>query len=141
MAAEGPPARRPPAVLTPGLRLSLPESPFYVLIETSGSRAEHDAEKLNSFLEQVLGSGLVTDGTLATDERKIKVCAPLLPSAHPARLGPGRAPGLRLRERVVAGPSRCPALLEEPLWSGTLGVQVGFSGVLEQGAVAGSAGR
>lgn len=48
------------------------ESPFYVLIETSGSRAEHDAEKLNSFLEQVLGSGLVTDGTLATDERKIK---------------------------------------------------------------------
>ncbi|KAM5271025.1 D-2-hydroxyglutarate dehydrogenase, mitochondrial isoform 1-T4 [Hipposideros larvatus] len=48
------------------------ESPFYVLIETSGSRAEHDAEKLSIFLEQVLGSGLVTDGTLATDQRKIK---------------------------------------------------------------------
>lgn len=56
-----------------------PESPFYVLIETSGSRAEHDAEKLSDFLEQVLGSGLVTDGTLATDQRKIKVCVPLVP--------------------------------------------------------------
>lgn len=48
------------------------ESPFYVLVETSGSRAEHDAEKLSGFLEQLLGSGLVTDGTLATDQRKIK---------------------------------------------------------------------
>lgn len=48
------------------------ESPFYVLIETSGSGADHDAEKLNSFLEQVQGSGLVTDGTLATDQRRIQ---------------------------------------------------------------------
>ncbi|XP_036110898.1 D-2-hydroxyglutarate dehydrogenase, mitochondrial isoform X2 [Molossus molossus] len=56
------------------LRLARPvqESPFYVLVETSGSRAEHDAEKLSSFLEHVLGCGLVTDGTLATDQRKIK---------------------------------------------------------------------
>nr|XP_004667859.1 D-2-hydroxyglutarate dehydrogenase, mitochondrial isoform X1 [Jaculus jaculus]XP_045004123.1 D-2-hydroxyglutarate dehydrogenase, mitochondrial isoform X1 [Jaculus jaculus] len=49
------------------------ESPFYVLIETSGSSAEHDAEKLGSFLEQVLGSGLVTDGTMATDQKKIQM--------------------------------------------------------------------
>ncbi|XP_029789345.1 D-2-hydroxyglutarate dehydrogenase, mitochondrial isoform X2 [Suricata suricatta] len=48
------------------------ESPFYVLIETSGSRAGHDAEKLNDFLEQVLRSGLVTDGTVATDHMKVK---------------------------------------------------------------------
>ncbi|KAM8790354.1 D-2-hydroxyglutarate dehydrogenase, mitochondrial isoform 2-T4 [Rhynchonycteris naso] len=48
------------------------ESPFYVLVETSGSRAEHDAEKLSSFLERTLGSGLVTDGTVATDQRKVK---------------------------------------------------------------------
>uniref|UniRef100_A0A8D1REW4 D-2-hydroxyglutarate dehydrogenase, mitochondrial n=1 Tax=Sus scrofa TaxID=9823 RepID=A0A8D1REW4_PIG len=48
------------------------ESPFYVLIETSGSGADHDAEKLSSFLEQVQGSGLVTDGTLATDQRRIQ---------------------------------------------------------------------
>ncbi|XP_034811481.1 D-2-hydroxyglutarate dehydrogenase, mitochondrial isoform X4 [Pan paniscus] len=49
------------------------ESPFYVLIETSGSNAGHDAEKLGRFLEHVLGSGLVTDGTMATDQRKVKM--------------------------------------------------------------------
>ncbi|XP_026304838.1 D-2-hydroxyglutarate dehydrogenase, mitochondrial isoform X3 [Piliocolobus tephrosceles] len=49
------------------------ESPFYVLIETSGSNAGHDAEKLGSFLEHALGSGLVTDGTMATDQTKVKM--------------------------------------------------------------------
>ncbi|XP_074254798.1 D-2-hydroxyglutarate dehydrogenase, mitochondrial isoform X3 [Saimiri boliviensis] len=48
------------------------ESPFYILIETSGSNAGHDAEKLGSFLEHALGSSLVTDGTMATDQRKVK---------------------------------------------------------------------
>ncbi|XP_066413034.1 D-2-hydroxyglutarate dehydrogenase, mitochondrial isoform X1 [Molothrus aeneus] len=57
------------------LKLSSPvaDSPFYVLIETSGSNSTHDEEKLNSFLEQAMASGLVTDGTVATDEKKIKV--------------------------------------------------------------------
>ncbi|PNJ10548.1 D2HGDH isoform 5 [Pongo abelii] len=49
------------------------ESPFYVLIETSGSNAGHDAEKLGRFLEHALGSGLVIDGTMATDQRKVKM--------------------------------------------------------------------
>ncbi|XP_012290853.2 D-2-hydroxyglutarate dehydrogenase, mitochondrial isoform X1 [Aotus nancymaae] len=49
------------------------KSPFYVLIETSGSNAGHDAEKLGSFLEHALGSGLVTDGTVAADQRKVKM--------------------------------------------------------------------
>ncbi|XP_047577623.1 D-2-hydroxyglutarate dehydrogenase, mitochondrial isoform X4 [Lutra lutra] len=48
------------------------ESPFYVLVETSGSRAGHDAEKLSDFLEQALSSGLVTDGTVATDQTRLK---------------------------------------------------------------------
>lgn len=52
---------------------SLAESPFYVLVETSGSSAAHDAEKLTGVLEQVLNSGLVSDGTMATDQRKIQV--------------------------------------------------------------------
>lgn len=52
---------------------SLSESPFYVLVETSGSNAGHDAEKLTNVLEQVLNSGLVTDGTMATDQRKVQV--------------------------------------------------------------------
>nr|XP_033787742.1 D-2-hydroxyglutarate dehydrogenase, mitochondrial isoform X2 [Geotrypetes seraphini] len=47
-------------------------SPFYVLIETSGSNAGHDEEKLNNFLEQVVSSSLVIAGTLATDDTKIK---------------------------------------------------------------------
>jgi hypothetical protein len=51
----------------------LSESPFYVLVETSGSSAGHDAEKLTNVLEQVLNSGLVTDGTMATDQRKVQV--------------------------------------------------------------------
>uniref|UniRef100_H0XVU6 D-2-hydroxyglutarate dehydrogenase, mitochondrial n=3 Tax=Otolemur garnettii TaxID=30611 RepID=H0XVU6_OTOGA len=57
------------------LHLACPvqESPFYVLIETSGSDAGHDADKLGGFLEHLLGSGLVTDGTLATDQKKIKM--------------------------------------------------------------------
>ncbi|XP_077009487.1 D-2-hydroxyglutarate dehydrogenase, mitochondrial isoform X2 [Tamandua tetradactyla] len=56
------------------LHLACPvqESPFYVLIETSGSNAGHDGEKLGSFLEHALASGLVTDGTVASDQRKAK---------------------------------------------------------------------
>ncbi|XP_002723770.1 D-2-hydroxyglutarate dehydrogenase, mitochondrial [Oryctolagus cuniculus] len=53
-----------------GLASPVRDSPFYVLVETAGSGAGHDAEKLGHFLEHVLGSGLVTDGTMATDQRK-----------------------------------------------------------------------
>ncbi|RLN55113.1 hypothetical protein BBJ29_003467, partial [Phytophthora kernoviae] len=42
-------------------------SPFYVLIETSGSNTDHDMEKLNAYLEDVMGSGVVVDGTVAQD--------------------------------------------------------------------------
>ncbi|KAM6258205.1 D-2-hydroxyglutarate dehydrogenase, mitochondrial [Porphyrio hochstetteri] len=57
------------------LKLSSPvrESPFYVLIETSGSNSSHDEEKLSSFLEQALSAGLVLDGTVATEGKKIKM--------------------------------------------------------------------
>ncbi|XP_065603883.1 D-2-hydroxyglutarate dehydrogenase, mitochondrial [Cyrtonyx montezumae] len=55
-----------------GLSNPLRGSPFYVLIETSGSNSTHDEEKLNSFLEQATTSGLVTDGTVAVDDKKIK---------------------------------------------------------------------
>ncbi|KAM7160332.1 D-2-hydroxyglutarate dehydrogenase, mitochondrial isoform 2-T2 [Macrochelys suwanniensis] len=57
------------------LKLSKPVtgSPFYILIETSGSNSAHDEEKLNNFLEHVMASGLVTDGTVATEDKKIKM--------------------------------------------------------------------
>ncbi|KAL2259325.1 hypothetical protein VTK26DRAFT_7042 [Humicola hyalothermophila] len=46
--------------------------PFYCLIETSGSNADHDGEKLQAFLEDVMEKGIVADGTLAQDETQIK---------------------------------------------------------------------
>jgi len=61
--------------VTAHLRVSNPVSPssFYVLLETSGSNAAHDEDKLHTFLDAVMSSGLVTDGILATVPSKIKV--------------------------------------------------------------------
>lgn len=44
------------------------EYPFYCLVETSGSNADHDMEKLETFLESIMGEGIVADGVLAQDE-------------------------------------------------------------------------
>lgn len=44
------------------------EYPFYCLIETSGSNAEHDREKVEAFLEHVMGEEIVADGILAENE-------------------------------------------------------------------------
>ena len=35
------------------------QAPFYLVVETSGSSAAHDSEKLERFLEDVMGQGLV----------------------------------------------------------------------------------
>lgn len=48
------------------------EYPFYCLVETSGSNAEHDMEKLETFLEHVMGEGIVADGVLAQDETQFQ---------------------------------------------------------------------
>lgn len=56
-----------------GLKLPLGAMPFYMLLETSGSNANHDEEKLNKFLEDVMGRGLVADGTVVTEPSRIKV--------------------------------------------------------------------
>lgn len=48
------------------------EYPFYVLIETSGSNSEHDMEKLETFLGNVMEEGLVDDGTIAQDETQLR---------------------------------------------------------------------
>lgn len=47
--------------------------PFYMLIETQGSNNLHDEEKLNSFLQAVMESGLVLDGTTTNELTKMKV--------------------------------------------------------------------
>lgn len=46
--------------------------PFYCLIETSGSNSEHDNQKLEAFLEDVMGKEIVVDGVLAQDETQLK---------------------------------------------------------------------
>ena len=46
--------------------------PFYCLIETSGSNSEHDSEKLEHFLEYLMGEEIVSDGVLAQDETQIQ---------------------------------------------------------------------
>lgn len=46
--------------------------PFYCLIETSGSNSEHDNEKLESFLEHVMGEEIVADGVVAQDDTQIQ---------------------------------------------------------------------
>jgi (R)-2-hydroxyglutarate---pyruvate transhydrogenase len=48
------------------------EHPFYCLIETSGSNGEHDYEKLEKFLEDVMTKEIISDGVLAQDETQIK---------------------------------------------------------------------
>lgn len=51
----------------------IPEYPFYMLIETSGSRVEHDEEKLHDFLNNSMESGIVLDGTTTNESRKMRV--------------------------------------------------------------------
>ncbi|KAL3423044.1 actin interacting protein 2 [Phlyctema vagabunda] len=46
--------------------------PFYCLIETGGSNAEHDNEKLERFLEHVMEQEIVSDGVVAQDETQVK---------------------------------------------------------------------
>ena len=46
--------------------------PFYCLVETSGSNAGHDNEKLEKFLEYVMENDIVSDGVVAQDETQIR---------------------------------------------------------------------
>ncbi|KAK2045570.1 FAD linked oxidase domain-containing protein [Colletotrichum somersetense] len=48
------------------------EHPFYCLVETSGSNGDHDYEKLEAFLEDVMSNDVVSDGVLAQDETQSK---------------------------------------------------------------------
>ena len=48
------------------------DHPFYCLVETSGSNTDHDSEKLNTFLEHVMGEEIVSDGVVAQDETQVQ---------------------------------------------------------------------
>ena len=60
-----------------GLKNPIAENRFYLLIETSGSKSEHDEEKLGQFLDGVMGEGLVADGTVASSQTQIDQLWPL----------------------------------------------------------------
>lgn len=47
------------------------EYPFYMLIETSGSRIDHDEDKINDFLVTGMERGEILDGTVTNDKTKI----------------------------------------------------------------------
>ncbi|XP_059078766.1 D-2-hydroxyglutarate dehydrogenase, mitochondrial-like isoform X2 [Tigriopus californicus] len=65
--------------VTGNLELTCPIDPqaFYMLIETSGSRSNHDEEKLTEFLEALMSDGTVVDGTVASSEAQIQKIWPL----------------------------------------------------------------
>ena len=46
--------------------------PFYCLVETSGSNSDHDNEKLEAFLDHVMGEEIVLDGVVAQDQTQVK---------------------------------------------------------------------
>ncbi|XP_028148779.1 D-2-hydroxyglutarate dehydrogenase, mitochondrial [Diabrotica virgifera virgifera] len=46
--------------------------PFHMLIETHGSNAEHDEQKMNNFLENIMAKGLVMNGTTTNEVSKMK---------------------------------------------------------------------
>lgn len=48
------------------------DHPFYCLIETSGSNSEHDYEKLEKFLEDVMTKEIIADGVVAQDATQLK---------------------------------------------------------------------
>uniref|UniRef100_A0A1B0AEB3 D-2-hydroxyglutarate dehydrogenase, mitochondrial n=1 Tax=Glossina pallidipes TaxID=7398 RepID=A0A1B0AEB3_GLOPL len=54
------------------LKSPIENYPFHMLIETSGSNATHDSEKLNFFLEHCMDSGDVLNGTLTNEVGKIQ---------------------------------------------------------------------
>ena len=47
--------------------------PFYCLIETNGSNTDHDSEKLENFLNDVLSKDVVSDGVLAQDQTQSRL--------------------------------------------------------------------
>lgn len=68
------------------LKSPLENYPFYMVIETHGSNNEHDEEKLNKFLENVMSEGLVLDGTTTNEPGKMRVrtflkCNLIVPSS------------------------------------------------------------
>mmetsp|Transcript_90242 Transcript_90242/g.145935 ORF Transcript_90242/g.145935 Transcript_90242/m.145935 type:complete len:541 (+) Transcript_90242:82-1704(+) len=56
-----------------GCRDPMPDThPFYILLETSGSNADHDKAKLMTFLEDAMSQSCVLDGVVAQDGAQVE---------------------------------------------------------------------
>ncbi|SAL96467.1 hypothetical protein [Absidia glauca] len=51
--------------------LNSSSSPYYALLETQGSREDHDMQKLESYLEKNMTNGVIQDGVLAQDASQV----------------------------------------------------------------------
>eukprot|EP00667_Euglena_gracilis_P009990 EG_transcript_10161 len=60
------------------------DHPFYMVIETQGSNAEHDQTKLHGFLEAVMAQGCVADGTVAQSGTEARALWELREGVSPA---------------------------------------------------------
>ncbi|XP_013188156.2 D-2-hydroxyglutarate dehydrogenase, mitochondrial [Amyelois transitella] len=64
------------AISNTSKNLNLPnpisDYPFYVLVETHGSNEAHDEEKLTKFLTKEMESGLILDGTVSSEPKKMQ---------------------------------------------------------------------
>lgn len=60
-----------------GLTNPLPGHPFYLLLECSGSRADHDEDKLERFLERAINDGIISNGLVTAEPSKVKVSGAL----------------------------------------------------------------
>lgn len=56
-----------------GISCPIPNMPFYMLIETSGSNATHDEEKLTQFLDMCMEKSIILDGMTTSEPSKMKV--------------------------------------------------------------------
>jgi FAD/FMN-containing dehydrogenase len=63
--------------------------PYCILVETQGSHQEHDAAKMELFLEQAMSTGCVVDGVLAHDLHQVHSMWSVRESCNPIILSKG----------------------------------------------------
>ena len=56
-----------------GLKWVLPKYSFYMLVEVAGSNADHDKEKLDNYLQNLMKNEIVADGIVASSEQDRQV--------------------------------------------------------------------
>lgn len=99
----------PPNLPTACHPASPPQAPFYLVVETSGSDAAHDGEKLERFLEGTMGEGLVLGEACQGLPLSVWGATPLvrLDLSSAARGGTWLPSSVRLVQRRLRTQGRC----------------------------------